>query len=250
MNGSVYMAASGAMIQHKRMEVISNNLANINTAGFKKEMSHFKVNDSPEDLKEESKGEQTSRKIETLPLWQQFGTLTDFSQGDLKRTGNDLDIALSGKGFFCVQTPDGIRYTRNGQMTLNKDGVLSTQDGYPVLSEGGTISITGKNFEVDDTGTVFQDGNEIGELRIVDFEDANRLQKSGSTLFKTIDPDDNGKDAEPSVRQGYIESANVDTVRMMTEMIEVLRGYESYQKIMKSMDDITGKMINDVGKTS
>ena len=172
----------------------------------------------------------------------------DFSQGPIKKTDNPFDLAQEGDGFFCVQTPEGIRYTRNGHFTLDSQGILATQDGYPVLGNGGEISIDGQHFSVDIQGNVSVDGAQVDKLRIVEFEDPLVLEKVGDTLFTARDP--NSIQEEPDgvqVRQGFLELSNVDPVRMMTEMIEVLRGYESYQKAIRALDDVSAKSINEVG---
>ena len=176
----------------------------------------------------------------------------------MKNTGNDFDLALVGKGFFCVQTPDGIQYTRKGDFTLNADGVLVTRNGWPVLGESGEISVDGeanpnlhKKFSVDEEGNLSVDGNQVDSLRLVDFPQPYNLTKVGDSLFKTKDSASGEIQAEDvRVSQGFIELSNVDAVKMMTKMIEVLRGYESYQKIIRSVDDVNSKAINEIGKTT
>ncbi|MDH3799157.1 MAG: flagellar hook-basal body protein, partial [Desulfobacterales bacterium] len=169
---------------------------------------------------------------------------------------NDFDLALVGKGFFCVQTPDGIHYTRKGDFTLDENGVLVTRNGWPVMGESGEISVDSeedpnqhKKFSVDEEGNITVDGNQIDSLRLVDFPQPYKLTKVGEALFK---PTDSGRGEVQAgnvrVSQGFIELSNVDAVKMMTEMIEVLRGYESYQKIIRSVDEVNSKAINEIGQ--
>ena len=249
MSGALYMATSGALIQQKRMEVLTNNLSNINTVGFKKDLGQFKVIESANT---QEANLNNSNFTDTSPITAaslQFETKTDFSPGHLKNTENPFDLALDGNGFFCIQTSDGIRYTRNGNFTLNQDGVLVTQDGLTVLGEGGEISVDGQTFSIDTEGNIFVDGASIGRLRIVEFTDPQILKKVGDTLFASTNPDALGDTPETvNVSQGYLEQSNVDSVKMMTEMIEVLRGYESYQKVIRTIDDANAKAINEVGK--
>ena len=185
------------------------------------------------------------------PLYLQYGTTTDFSPGPLKKTDNPFDLAQEGNGFFCVQTPEGIRYTRSGHFTLDSQGLLVTQEGYTVIGDGGEISIDGQSFTVDIHGNIYVDGAQVDKLRVVEFADPLVLEKVGDTLFAATDPDAIPENPEMiHVRQGFLELSNVDPVRMMTEMIEVLRGYESYQKAIRALDDASAKSINEVGQVA
>jgi flagellar basal-body rod protein FlgG len=256
MSGEIYMAAVGALAYEKRLHIISNNLANSNTVGYKQDYGQFQILDSS-DLPEEST--QNSEELNTSQadlFWNRFNVYTDHTSGSLKNTGNDFDLALAGKGFFCVQTPDGIHYTRKGDFTLHADGVLVTRTGWPVMGESGEISVDGKEnpqqhkkFSVDEEGNISVDGNQVDRLRIVDFPQPYTLTKMGETLFKPADSGPGETQAEDvRVSQGFIELSNVDAVKMMTEMIEVLRGYESYQKIIRSVDEVNSRAINEIGK--
>ena len=258
MSGEIYMAAVGALAYEKRLQIISNNLANANTVGYKQDQGQFKLlnlSDLPQIITQNGDALNTSQ---ADLFWNQFKVYTDHTGGSLKHTGNDFDLALVGKGFFCVQTPDGIHYTRKGDFTLNAEGVLVTRNGWPVLGEGGEISVEGqenphrhKKFSVDEEGNVSVDGNQIDSLRLVDFPQPDALIKVGETLFKPVDSGPGETQAQDArVSQGFIELSNVDAVKMMTEMIEVLRGYESYQKIIRSVDEVNSRAINEIGKVT
>ncbi|MCK5643913.1 MAG: flagellar hook-basal body protein, partial [Gammaproteobacteria bacterium] len=175
---------------------------------------------------------------------------TDFSPGQLKQTGNAFDLAIDGNGFFCIQTPGGVQYTRKGNFTLNHEGVLANQEGLPVLGNGGKIKfIDGKDFIVDKEGNISIDGEEIDTLKIVNFAVPHSLKKVGNTLFAPTGPGIIEEKAEGfGINQGFIELSNVNAIRVMLEMIEVLRGYESYKKVIQSVDDVTSKAINEVGQ--
>jgi flagellar basal-body rod protein FlgG len=245
MNYSIQKVAAKALAQEMRMEILANNLANTNTIGFKQDRTAFVI---PDMQKENASG---AENIKSYRVYGQFYARTDFSTGQLKFTGNKLDLALEGKGFFCVQTPDGIRYTRQGNFVLSQEGVMLTQDGFPVLGRGDRIAVEGKDIAIDRDGSVFVDGNEVDRLRLVDFSQPYALKKVNNTMFAANDPSVAGDTAEDvSVCQGFIELSNVDSVRMIVEMIETVRGYESYQKVMQYMDEAVVKTVNEVGRVA
>ena len=256
MSGGIYMAASGALAYEKRLQIISNNLANANTVGYKMDHGQFRQIE-PADLPASfvsNSPELTSSQAQSF--WFQFSSYTDLTHGSLKQTGSDFDLALIGDGFFCVQKPDGVHYTRKGNFTLNAEGVLVTGNGFPVVGDGGEIEVKGsenphqfKKFTVDEEGNVSVDGKQVGSLRIVNFPEPGKLMKMGDTLFKAAENSPPPVKAEDfKVSQGFVELSNVDVVKMMTEMIEVLRGYESYQKVIRTADEATSRSINEVGK--
>lgn len=257
MSGGIYMAASGALAYEKRLQIISNNIANANTVGYKMDHGSFEFID-PANLPASlatGASEMTTSQIQNF--WFQFNSYTDFSTGSLKNTGNDFDLALIGDGFFCIQKPDGVHYTRKGDFTLDAEGMLVTRNGYPVIGDGGEISLKQaenpqkiKAFEVDEEGNVYVNGQQAGSLRIVTFPEPDKLLKMGDTLFKPAENSPPPQEATGArVSQGFVELSNVDVVKMMTEMIEVLRGYETYQKVIRSADETSAKSINEVGKT-
>jgi flagellar basal-body rod protein FlgF len=260
MTGSIYMAAGGALTYQKRLEIISNNLANINTIGFKKTTDSFQAFDLSALPEENNATTSPSDQSQASAFWNHLITQTDFSNGALKESGNNFDLAITGNGFFCVQTPEGIRYTRRGDFGINPEGLLVTQQGWPVLGEGGDIMVDsqadvndphGHKFSVDTDGNVSVDGQQVAKLRIVDFAEPGRLEKTDATFFKPQASDVVETSAEGfQISQGYVELSNVAAVEMMTELIEVLRGYESYQKVIRSVDDINSKVIDEVGKTA
>ena len=254
---SLWSAASGMQAQNLNIDVIANNLANVNTVGFKKDRGHFRAFDLSEAFNNRTVPVQWSRS-QAPAYWMQYSSYTDFSSGEMKKTGNLFDLALSGRGFFCVQTPDGVRYTRRGDFTVDADEVLVTQEGWPVLGQGGEIQIKlakpsdeKREFSVSEDGFVTVDGSQVDRLRIVDFTNSSGLEKAGHNFYRAVNPNTlEDMDEDFRVSQGFLELSNVDVIRMMTEMIEVLRGYESYQKTMRSIDDMNAKLINDVGRSA
>jgi len=239
-------AISGALNEKIRLETIANNLANINTVGFKADRAAFSETIKTGIVKNTT---ESDKNTPFLPNYEPFRIGTDFSPGQLKYTGNPLDIALEGNGFFSIETPDGIQFTRKGNFTINSEGILVTKDGLPVLGKGGKITIDGKSLSVDEQGNIYMDGKQIDAFKLIDFPKPYNLLKTGGTLFKSADENIQGTDAKNiKVNQGVVESSNVNGIQAMTEMIDTLRGYESYQKIIQFFHYIDEKAINDVGK--
>ncbi|MCD6262203.1 MAG: flagellar basal-body rod protein FlgF [Deltaproteobacteria bacterium] len=255
MKDVMYTVASGAIASQLRLEIISNNLANMNTSGFKKDDAVFRSYMPRSYDNAENLSGKTSYPGNNLPVYFPGNyhvaisqVRSDFSTGPMKETGNPLDVALDGAGFFCIRTPSGIRYSRKGDFSVNSEGVLVTGDGFPVMGNGGEIRINGTKIAISGDGRISVDEEPAGALKIVDFPRPYPLAKVGNNLFKEV-----GNGAAPKradkvkVRQGVIELSNVEPVKMITDMISVLRSYESYQKIMQIDDSLTLKTVNEVG---
>lgn len=243
----LYSSSNGMPPMLVRMEVLSNNLANINTTGFKKDTMFVEMMNDPGVAPGAKAGELTGRlNVEKT---------TDFGIGSLNQTNNPLDVALQGEGYFVAQTPQGERFTRNGNFTLALDGTLTTRDGYPVLGNDGKIKfpdlqrITQESVVVTQSGEITVGKTEIGKLRIVEFKDQTRLKKTGDAMFR-IEPNDDARMSEmefPNVKQGFLEESNVDGIAEMIEMIEITRNFESNQKAIASQDATLERAL-EVGK--
>jgi flagellar basal-body rod protein FlgF len=255
MSGDIYLAASAALAYEKRLEVVANNLANLNTVGFKRDNVSFQaymLNNAGSPAPVNPPYPQAAS---PESFWVEYKSRTDFSPGFLRQTGNPFDLALNGKGFFSVQSPDGELYTRRGNFSLSPEGVLVTQEGWPVMGDGGEIRVAGRNSNrrtlevtVGEDGVLQVNGSKVGRIRVSDFSAPDSLTKVNGCYFKP------GSAApEPMedcrVAQGFLEMANVEAVQLMTEMIEIHRGYESYQRVIRSIDDLNSKSINEVGRT-
>ncbi len=216
-------AVQGALKQERRFEVLTNHLANANTAGFKTQDLSF------DDML-------------------QANMAIDFSQGTLHPTGSPLDLAINGDGFFKIETPQGVRYTRNGSFTIDQDGTLVTGNGYPVLGEAGPIAIDGEDVQVDETGGIHVDGSKVGQLGIVTFEHPHKFAKQGESLLVYNGPVSDEREFSGAIEQGSLEQSNVATVREMTKMVETSRYYESFQKLMQTIDEMDAKAIGEVGQ--
>ena len=250
---AVYPVLSGALAQEKRLEVITNNLANAATAGYKKDLPVF------EGLMTTAEGDVplAGSGAEAVPV---FGRLqriiTDFSSGAIRITGEPLDVAIEGAGFFAVQTPDGVRYTRNGHFTRDAAGRLATAAGFPVLGSGGPITLPAGTVSIAPDGRVSVSGGEAGttpiEIDLIPlyyFPKPDALQKTGGSLFQAA-PGSAAPAVGGRLRQGALEGSNVNPVEEMVAMIAVMRLYESAQKAIQTADDIAGKVSNEIGRIS
>lgn len=246
MSGSIYKAAAGALQQQVRLEMLSNNLANVNTVGYKADLPVFRFNEPV------PKADPATGDVPKLsPYISPIDYATNFTEGALRETGNPLDAAIVGDGFFAVQSPDGIQYTRNGRFSVNEQGQLSTTDGNAVMGQGGAIPIDGSRVEISEAGEVSVDGAVVDVLRIVDFNRPYRVRKVGGTRFMPAESSVRPQESQNyRIAQGAVEASNVDALRTMTEMIESLRVFESYQKAIRAADDATAKTVNEVGSVA
>jgi flagellar basal-body rod protein FlgG len=228
MISGIYDLMDGSLTQDLRFETIANNIANSNTNGFKKDVMSFS---------------------QTLDM--QSVSKTDFSQGPIRYTGNELDIALGSKGFFEAQTPNGIRYTRDGALSINAQGFLVTANGDNVLGENGPISVQGGTVSIAQDGQVSVDNAPMDKLLVVNVDKPELLRKEGSSYYSY-----QGENKEIStatdavVRQRYLEGSNVNPTQEMIEMIEAFRSFESVEKAIQSIDGSTSKIVNDYGQVS
>ncbi|MEW6426966.1 MAG: flagellar basal-body rod protein FlgF [Thermodesulfobacteriota bacterium] len=222
--------------QEERMNQIANNLANVDTTGYKKENITF--------------WEMLHRtEAKTMRVGKALKVLTGQEQGPAELTGNPLDVLIDGEGFFEVQTPQGVRYTRAGNFTTDSTGQLVTQDGWPVLGDGGSIVIEGGEVTIGHRGEVVVDGEQVNRFRIVTFADATALEKEGDTLFRLGEGGEGGVEAENfRIVQGSLEQSNVNTAIEMTEMIDLQRAFQAQQKVVQAIDEIDGQAVNRVGK--
>ena len=245
----LYTGASGMLASKQRLNIVSNNLANADTTGYKKEGT---VRESfPEMLinKIDSKGKEEIGSLGT-GVRNQF-SYTDFSRGSLKHTANPLDLAIQGEGFFVVETPAGERYTKNGNFTLNNMGQIVTESGYPLLNEAGEPmqTIDNRNINFDGEGQLYLDDLEAGTVQVVNFEDKGNLEKAGENLYQLADEGVEALEANNyQIRQGYQETSNVNVVKEMTKMIEANRHYEMNQRAIKTADQTLEKTVNQVGR--
>ena len=225
----------GLSSQTFKNDLVSNNLANINTTGYKRDVMFtdmLDVFDTNYDNK---------------------NVVTEFSQGTMKETGNPLDISFSGRGFFVIENNGDEYYTRDGHFTVNRMGNLTTAEGFNVMGEGGIINVstdgskTG-DFEISKLGEIFVNDEYIDKLKIVDFEEYTKLSKEGVNLFSANDSLKPYDSEMYTVLQRHLEGSNVNSVNEMVELITLQRNFESTQKAVKTLDDALGKAANDIGR--
>jgi len=248
MSNAVYQATAGAVIQQYRLDILSNNLANVNTVGFKEDRAHFELLETEAMNPPGSDADVLPSLGPVLSGDPSLAYYINFSQGPLRHTGNPLDLAIEGDGFFNIQTPDGVHYSRKGSFVLGENGMLVTPEGYPVLGQNGSIQLEGGTITISGDGSIQVDGSTVDTLSVTNFSDSQNLEKSGESLFIALDNGASGTPAENfKMKQGYVELANVDPVRGMVEMIEALRVFEAYQKMLETLDTVDSQAVGDVG---
>ena len=252
----LYTSGWSMLANTKQMDTISNNLANVNTNGYKKDTVVFeafpnalinRINDSKSNLN-------PSGKVGDVQLGNDVGEVfTYYKQGQLIKTDGNIDMAISGSdsAFFAVAVPDGNGdyrecYTRDGAFGLNAMNQLVTKDGNPVMGVNGTITLQSEEFAVTDDGSVIENGQIVNKLLIKEFTDSTTLRKIGSNLVERTDGTQE-QEFGGTVKQGYLEQSNVNTINEMINMITVMRSYEANQKVLHSQDAATEKAVNEVG---
>lgn len=252
----LYTAHTGLVNEQNRMDVLTNNLANASTVGYKKEGTTSQAFDDilSYKIKDISESPNTAKRLGTLNMGVKIGeNYTDFSQGSFRITGNTYDLALAGEGFFTVQFTNkegetSTKYTRDGSFTLDKNGYLVTADGDYVMGTTGRIRLnTLKDTTISSDGTIMQDGVTVATLKITDFQDYDYLEKYGENYYQPVDGAKT-KPAEAQVKSGYLEMANVQVVSEMVDLISITRAYESNQKIIQTYDDTMDVAVNQIGR--
>lgn len=249
----LYTGWTGMYNEQQRLDVISNNLANSATVGFKKEgatsqsfkdMLTIKVRDDHGDSY-----------IGNMNLGVKIGEVyTDYSQGSVRETGNTYDMAIDGSGFFTISYTDAngntsTRYTRAGEFMITKEGYVVTSEGQHLMGESEWLQVPVDAAEVviDTDGTVYADGTAVDVVKLTDFEDYDYLKKFGETMYQPVQGAVE-KEATGSILQGYTEQSNVNVVSEMVNLISITRAYEANQKVIKAMDDLLQIDVSSVGK--
>ena len=238
MSGGAYSALSGMLTRIGELDRLASDLANVGTAGYKTERAarvaserdgRFRlVLDSAVDVTD-------------------GGRRVDFRAGSLATTGRDLDMAIDGRGFFVITTPNGQRYTRNGSFTRRADGLLTTAEGEPVLGENGQIRLGPGKITADQDGTIRTGETIAGRLRVVDFDESNVDRESGAR-FRAM-PGVKPRPATGKVMGGSLEQANVGVVDRMVALTEIKRSFEALQRgATVLMNDVDGRAINELGR--
>lgn len=243
MQNAQLVSLSRQIALQRQMDVVANNIANLNTTGFKAEDMLFEQYDMPVAADNDFQGSQT------VAYTEDWATVHDMANGPIEQTGNPLDVALSGPGFLTVQTPNGNRYTRDGALAVNASGTLVDLDGNPVLSNGGPVTFAPDETDIviSKDGTISSSAGIKGQLSIAEFADPQQLTRAGNNLW-------NGPDPQPasntSVIQGSIEASNVSGVTEMATMMRVQRAYEQIADLMSRQDDLRNEAVQKLGSLS
>lgn len=250
----IYTAGMGLLIQQKKMDIVSNNLANVNTSGYKRDSAIFSSFNSvlTKRINDYYTPDNASGEIGNMTLGSDVAQVfTDYSQGTLINSGNNTDLAIDSddSAFFSVQTGDenetAERYTRDGSFTVDANNKLVTREGYAVLGEQGPIALSSNDFTINNKGEVIQEGEIIDKLKIKSFKDTKNLRKVGENLV-AIEGEAEEKNFEGTIMQGSLEASNVNSVREMIDMIEVTRAYEACTKILKVHDETLGRAVSEI----
>jgi flagellar basal-body rod protein FlgF len=240
------IAASGMRARMESLDLLANNVANASTGGYKADREFYSLYVAPESA-------ESTDPASTMPVIERHWT--DLSQGVIQATGNALDVALSGKGFFAVEGPGGPLYTRNGSFHLAADGKLVTAEGYPVrgATNAPLVLQSSRPIAISNDGTVSQDGNAIGQLGIVDFTSTAGLSKQGNNYFRVSGPAAPGPPAglAPSgvtVEQGKLEASNSGTADAAVRLVGIMRQFEMLQKAVALGTDMSKQAIEQVAK--
>lgn len=238
----IYTAARGMTPLQQQQDQIANNLANINTTGFKqsglfiKSYQKMVANDQLQPF--------VNSDIKADEVY------IDYREGPMQVTNGPLDLMIKGRGFFSVMSTDGVYYTRNGNFSLDPDGLLITSDGSKVMGTEGYIRVDREHpITVTEDGEVMQEGNVKGVLKVVDFDAPYNLARNGESRFSPLLPGNTGRQSPGfSIRQGYLEGSNVEMIRNMVQMISSFRNFEADQKALQAQDETLDKAVNVVGK--
>ena len=245
MDNSLLVSLSHQLASYRAMDVIANNIANASTPGYKRESAKFEEYVAQMPLGEGQAANQASS--QQVSFVKDAGITRDTGQGPLGQTGNPFDLALNGKGFFVVQTPQGPRYTRDGHFSLDANGQIVNSSGYVLQGDGGAITITPDDgdIRIAPDGTVSGRTGQLAKVRVADFGNEDAMVKEGANLYSTTQTAVTPQVVD--IRQGALESSNVQPVLEISRMIEVMRAYEATSTLSKNQQDMRTDAIGKLG---
>jgi flagellar basal-body rod protein FlgF len=290
MDKGIYTALSGGIAKSHELELVANNLANANTPGFKKDEGTF--NEYLTELRRQDSVEGLKREINAATMFEgrppgdksfveMDGIYTNFSQGTMEKTSRSLDVGIEGNAFFEVLTPSGVRYTRQGNFTIDSSGRLVTVNGYPVLGSTGAeptqngtelnplkgetitsaqgdlaaaqaanrfIVLGNGPVHITEDGVILQNDRRVATMAIQEFHEPQWLEKVGTSYFRNDHAENVMENTTAKLHQGYLEGSNVNPVSEMTKLIEVTRAYESHMQAIKTYQDIDGRSVNEIAR--
>lgn len=240
----IYKAASGMIPRIKKQEITANNIANASTAGYKKDSVFLKELNAARQVQLPRRSDWEQPMIDQIYI--------DYSQGTFEQTGNTLDVAISGNGFFILENPESGEqvFTRNGNFTADLEGFLVNSEGLRVMGDGGPIAVGAGAVNISDAGEVLIDDVEVGQLQVVDFPDKSELDRRDASSFTAPEGVASLPAEGYTVRQGFLERANINVIKEMVGMIITMRSYEAAAKAIQSQEDSLNALFNHVGRTN
>lgn len=245
MDNALYVGLSRQMTLRRELDIAANNIANVDTAGFKVESLLTREEDGRPAV------------TAGAPGWVKFvlddGVARNFTQGAIRETGGTLDLAIDGQGFFQIETPQGTRYTRDGRFTTSPEGVLTNQAGEAVLDAGGgqiTVDPAKGPVTISAEGIVSQEGQQIGKVGVVRFEDLSQLEKTGDNQYRNVANTQPVPATDAQIKQGMLEGSNVNSISEITRLIDIQRAYESMAKMMEQTQELSRRSIQRMGQVS
>ncbi|MFZ4619140.1 MAG: flagellar basal-body rod protein FlgF [Bacteroidota bacterium] len=242
----IYSSGSGMQPRLMRLDVIANNVANADTTGYKKDSIFVQIMKDAGVAQSTGAGELAGLDVKEF---------TDFAEGSLRPTNAPLDMAIQGEGFFVLDSPDGPRYTRNGNFRIDDNGDVISSGGEHLMGTGGRITIPGaekmqqNDLTITKGGEIFMGQTMLGKIRLVTFSNMQNLLKTAGTMFKSEDSpkDVSVSDEKTTIRQGYLEESNVEALTEMVQLVELSRGFETDQRTMRYQDSTLEKAM-EVGR--
>lgn len=242
----IYASGSGMQPRLMRLDVIANNIANADTTGYKKDSIFVQIMKNAGVAQSTGQGELAGLDVKEF---------TDFSPGSLRPTNGPLDIAINGEGFFVLDTPDGPRYTRNGNFRIDDNGDVVNANGYYLMGNAGKINVPGseqieqQDLLITKSGDIMIGRTSVGRVRVVEFQQKQEMLKAAGTMFMTKEnpKDVRLSDESTTIRQGYLEESNVEALTEMVQLVELSRGFETDQRTMRYQDSTLEKAM-DVGR--
>jgi flagellar basal-body rod protein FlgF len=239
MAGGIYSALSGLQSRSARLDNVAQDIANAGTSGYKGGRSTTTVSERPN----------FSATLDSAVDVVVSPARVDFRPGEVAMTGSDLDLAIEGPGFFEIQTPGGVRYTRNGHFTRRADGTLTTPDGDAVLAAGKPVTLPAGDVQVGTDGTIRAGGKSAGRVSVVEFTDSSRLVREDGVRFRAPEGLASVPAKDSNVRSGMLEGSNVSLPERIVQMTEIARGFDALQRGMSVlMNDIDGRAISELGR--
>lgn len=229
MSSGIYSALSGARSRMQLLEVVSNNLSNVNTVGFKKDRLNF------ESLISDARQQSLARGVNHSRVGDRY---TDHDNGTFQSTDNPLDLAINGPGFFKLDTPEGPAYSRQGSFRLDADGTLVSAAGHPVMGSNGLLNLPRADVVIDESGRIWDGEQIVGEVAVFELADPQQMQKRGDGLFAMDGPAGEMRVATPGLAQGQLESSNVNPLEEMAVMIDAQRNFEALTRAIKSYKEM------------